>query len=74
MENLTIVVLGGFIVTLISIMTPIIKLNTTITKLNESVNALNGISENNKKILDMHEGHLNDHEIRITLLEKNRRK
>lgn len=37
MSDTNIIVILGFLVTLISVMTPIIKLNTTITKLNATM-------------------------------------
>lgn len=63
-----VVFLGG----LIGLIKPIITLNVNIQKLTDSINNL---SEDNKEIksdISKHEGILNDHETRLTIIEKNR--
>ncbi|MDD3267413.1 MAG: hypothetical protein PHC75_09590 [Burkholderiales bacterium] len=62
MENIQIIYLLGFIVSLIAVVTPIIKLNTSITKLNVTMENLN-------RIVLQSEEKVNNHETRITLLE-----
>lgn len=73
MEQVSIIALIGFLATMIAVITPIIKLNTTIQKLNDSVEALNKVSTNNQIIIEEHDKKLNDHEIRITLLENKKK-
>ena len=63
-------VLLGFIATLIGIMTPIIKLNSSITKLNTTIDTLDKNMAKNQNDIKEHEEKLNDHETRITVLEK----
>lgn len=51
MDNNSIILILGFLVTLISVMTPIIKLNSTITKLNvtiETTSTGSGIAHENR--------------------------
>lgn len=62
MDN-TFIIIGGFIVTLIGIMTPIIKLNSSITKLNVTMEATN-------KIVGKIDDKVENHEIRIVRLEE----
>lgn len=65
----------------VAIVTPLIKLNTSITKLSTLLDGLTGdmreLTDKNTKShqriwdkLDEHEESVNDHEIRITVLEK----
>lgn len=70
MENNTIIILSGFIVTLIAIISPIIKLNTSITRLNVTMENLDknvvGVKEEQKE-----QGcKIQDHETRLQMLEK----
>lgn len=70
MDNNTIIILSGFIVTLIAIISPIIKLNTSITRLNVTMENLDknvvGVKEDQKE-----QGcKIQDHEIRLKILEK----
>jgi hypothetical protein len=68
-ENSTILILCGFVVTLIGIMTPIIKLNSSITKLNTMMENINcGLREGKEKQEKTDEV-LQDHNIRIDRLE-----
>ena len=61
MDNM-IVLIGGFIATLIAILTPIIKLNTSITKLNVTL-------DNTNQLVSKIDSKVDDHEIRIVRLE-----
>ena len=74
-------VIAGLATFVIAIVTPIIKLNTTITKLSQIVEQmskdLRDLTERNSKThariydeLEKEEKQLQDHETRITLLEK----
>lgn len=70
MENIQIIYLLSFLVSLIAVVTPIIKLNTSITKLNTTMENLNGIvTESKQEIKDL-KNISNNHETRITVLEK----
>lgn len=80
-----VVVIASLIALFIAVATPLIKLNTTITKLNSSIDALgdkmNDISCENKHqhdnlfgITREHGETLNDHETRITLIERTPRR
>lgn len=63
MDNTSILLLLGFIGSLIAIMTPIIKLNASITKLNVTL-------DNTNKVVGKIDDKINDHEIRIVKLEE----
>lgn len=63
MENIQIIYLLGFLVSLTAVVTPIIKLNTSITKLNVTMENLN-------RIVLQSEEKVNNHETRICILEK----
>ena len=63
MDNTSILLLVGFIGSLIAIMTPIIKLNSSITKLNVTL-------DNTNKVVSKIDDKINDHEIRLVKLEE----
>ena len=63
MDNTSILLLLGFVGSLIAIMTPIIKLNASITKLNVTL-------DNTNKVVGKIDDKINDHEIRIVKLEE----
>lgn len=63
MDNNSIIMIFGFAVTLIGVMTPIIKLNSSITKLNVTMEATN-------KIVGKIDDKVENHEIRIVRLEE----
>lgn len=63
---LGIIALAGF---MLSVITPIIKLNANITKLGCSIDALYDAVRKSDKRIDSHSERLDDHEIRITVLE-----
>lgn len=77
MNDTTIIILVGFFVSMIAIVTPIVKLNTTITKLNVTVENINCILKEVRKntltnsagIVDLNKKYDN-HEYRIGGLEK----
>ena len=71
MDN-TIMTIIGFIGAMIPVVAVIIKLNTTITTLNVTITELNKQMKNSQS--DRKEIHeqLNDHETRITVLERDR--
>ena len=73
MDN-TIMLILGFIGSMIPIFTVIVKLNSTITKLNITIQVLNKQMENSQKDREEIHTQLNKHETRITLLESERRK
>ena len=73
MNDTLIVIIFGFIGTLITIMTPIIKLNSSITKLNVSIDNINSSLLENKRINENHEEKIQEHEIRLTKLEAKER-
>lgn len=66
MENNSIILLLGFIGSMIAIITPIIKLNTSITKLNVTLENMNETVTKNDKRVD-------DHEVRLVRLEEHNR-
>ena len=69
MDN-TIITILGFIGAMIPVVTVIIKLNSTITKLNVTIEVLNGQIKNSKSDRKEIHAQLNDHETRITVLER----
>lgn len=69
MENNTIMLIVGFIGSLIPIFTVIVKLNSTITKLNITIQVLNKQMENSLKDRTEIHTQLNNHETRIAILE-----
>lgn len=71
MDNMIMEILA-FIVAMIPVITVIMKLNTSITKLNVTIDVLSKqMQESQAEHKDMHE-QLNNHETRITVLEKRR--
>ena len=73
MADSDIMVILGFVGTIICVMTPIIKLNTTITKLNATLEQFQRQTEDNHKNLaervTVHGKEIDDHEKRLTVLE-----
>lgn len=69
MDNNTIMLIVGFIGSLIPIFTVIVKLNSTITKLNITIQVLNKQMENSLKDRTEIHTQLNNHETRISILE-----
>lgn len=73
MTDTNIMVILGFIGTIICVMTPIIKLNTTITKLNATLEQFQRQTEDNHRNLadrvTVHGREIDDHEKRLTVLE-----
>lgn len=69
MDN-TIMTILRFIGAMIPIVTVILKLNSTITKLNITIEVLNGQIKNSKSDRKEIHAQLNDHETRITVLER----
>lgn len=69
MDNNTIMLIVGFIGSLIPIFTVIVKLNSTITKLNITIQVLNKQMENSMKDRTEIHSQLNNHETRIAILE-----
>ena len=72
MNDTLIISLLAFIGSLIPIMTIIIKVNSTLTKLNLTIQVLTKQMENSKEDREKIHGTLNNHETRITILEKGR--
>lgn len=69
MDNNSIMLILGFIGSMIPIFTVIVKLNSTITKLNITIQILNKQMENSMKDRTEIHTQLNNHETRIALLE-----
>lgn len=69
MNNNSIMLILGFICSMIPIFTVIVKLNSTITKLNITIQILNKQMENSMKDRTEIHTQLNNHETRIALLE-----
>ena len=69
MDNNTIMLIVGFIGSMIPIFTVIVKLNSTITKLNITIQVLNKQMENSMKDRTEIHTQLNNHETRIAILE-----
>lgn len=73
MTDTNIMVILGFVGTIICVMTPIIKLNTTITKLNATLEQFQRQTEDNHRNLadrvTIHGKELDGHEKRITIIE-----
>ena len=72
MNDTLIISLLAFIGSLIPIMTIIIKVNSTLTKLNLTIQVLTKQMENSQEDREKIHGTLNNHETRITILEKGR--
>jgi len=69
MSDASIVVMVGFIGSLIVLITPIIKLNTTITKLDTTMNNMGINQTKTDKKIACHDDMLVDHEKRIYRME-----
>ena len=72
MNDTLIISLRAFIGSLIPIMTIVIKVNSTLTKLNLTIQVLTKQMENSQEDREKIHGTLNNHETRITILEKGR--
>lgn len=72
MNDTLIISLLAFIGSLIPIMTIVIKVNSTLTKLNLTIKILTKQMENSQEDREKIHGTLNNHETRITILEKGR--
>ena len=72
MSDTLIISLLAFIGSLIPIMTIVIKVNSTLTKLNLTIKVLTKQIENSQEDREKIHGTLNNHETRITILEKGR--
>lgn len=70
MNNNSIMLILGFIGSMIPIFTVIVKLNSTITKLNITIQILNKQMENSMKDRTEIHSQLNNHETRIAILEE----
>lgn len=73
MDNNSIMLILGFIGTMIPIVSIFIKLNTTITKLNTTMENLVGQMTDSKQDRNTIHDQLNNHETRISILENLRR-
>ena len=72
MDDTLIISLLAFIGSLIPIMTIVIKVNSTLTKLNLTIKVLTKQMENSQEDREKIHSTLNNHETRITILEKGR--
>ena len=72
MNDTLIISLLAFIGSLIPIMTIVIKVNSTLTKLNLTIKVLTKQMENSQEDREKIHSTLNNHETRITILEKGR--
>ena len=72
MNDTLIISLLTFIGSLIPIMTIVIKVNSTLTKLNLTIQVLTKQMENSQEDREKIHSTLNNHETRITILEKGR--
>ena len=72
MDDTLIISLLAFIGSLIPIMTIVIKVNSTLTKLNLTIQVLTKQMENSQEDREKIHSTLNNHETRITILEKGR--
>ena len=72
MNDTLIISLLAFIGSLIPIMTIVIKVNSTLTRLNLTIKVLTKQIENSQEDREKIHGTLNNHETRITILEKGR--
>ncbi len=70
MDNNSIMLLIGFIGSMIPIITVIVKLNGTITELNTTMRVLSEQMKSSQKDRQSIHTQLNDHETRITVLEQ----
>ena len=72
MNDTLIISLLTFIGSLIPIMTIVVKVNSTLTKLNLTIKVLTKQMENSQEDREKIHSTLNNHETRITILEKGR--
>ena len=72
MNDTLIISLLAFIGSLIPIMTIVIKVNSTLTNFNLTIKVLTKQMENSQEDREKIHGTLNNHETRITILEKGR--
>ena len=72
MNDTLIISLLAFIGSLIPIMTIVVKVNSTLTKLNLTIKVLTKQMENSQEDREKIHSTLNNHETRITILEKGR--
>ena len=72
MDDTLIISLLAFIGSLIPIMTIVVKVNSTLTKLNLTIKVLTKQMENSQEDREKIHSTLNNHETRITILEKGR--
>lgn len=70
MSDTQITTLIAFVVSLIPIFTIVVKVNGTLTKLNITIESLSKQMENSQEDREKIHGTLNNHETRITILEK----
>lgn len=73
MQDNTIMLVMGFITTMIPIFTVIVKLNNTITKLNVTIQVLSDQMQKGQEDRTKIHNQLNNHETRISILENERR-
>lgn len=73
MQDNTIMLVMGFITTMIPIFTVIVKLNNTITKLNVTIQVLSDQMHKGQEDRTKIHNQLNNHETRISILENERR-
>lgn len=73
MQDNTIMLIMGFITTMIPIFTVIVKLNNTITKLNVTIQVLSDQMHKGQEDRNKIHNQLNNHETRISILESERR-
>lgn len=72
MSDTLIITLIAFVTSLIPIFTIVVKVNSTLTKLNLTIQVLTKQMENSQEDREKIHGTLNNHETRITILEKGR--
>lgn len=72
MSNESIILMLGFLASLISVVKPVIKLNSSITRLNDSVKSLSDQILNIIKIQNESNKRIEDHERRILLIERSK--
>ena len=73
MQDNTIMLIMGFITTMIPIFTVIVKLNNTITKLNVTIQVLSDQMHKGQEDRTKIHNQLNNHETRISILENEKR-
>lgn len=73
MSDTLIITLIAFITSLVPIFTIVVKVNSTLTKLNLTIQVLTKQMENSQEDREKIHGTLNNHETRITILEKGRK-